>query len=241
LNTLIDQIYRTKSVEDACGNTFDIGSTIKYSEGLAVYEFVREVGASNTLEIGMGYALSTLFICQAHKENGHGSHTAIDPKQSIDYQDVGLLNITRAGLQNTLRFFDRPSHEVLPQLIEKGEKFDFIFIDGKHLFDFVIVDFFFSDILLKCGGHLMLHDYWMPAIRKALAFILTNRRYEVVRNSVARKRSSWVKIGGVALNIFQNARDVFSPRLIMAAGGLNYCLLHKMSDDDRSDGHFNIF
>jgi hypothetical protein len=189
----------------------------------------------------MGYALSTLFICQAHSDNGNGCHTAIDPKQTIEYQDVGLLNISRLGFQNILRFYDRPSCEVLPQLIERGEKFDFVFVDGKHLFDFVLVDFFFADILLKTGGHIMFHDYWMPAIRKVLGFVLTNRKYAAVRNAVARKRTVWMKIGGVALNIFQNGRDVFSPKLIMAAGGLNYCLLRKMADDDRSDGHYRLF
>lgn len=47
-----------------------------------------------------------------------------------------------------------------------GERFDFVFIDGRHLFDCVLVDFFYVDRLLEIGGYLALDDLWMPAVRK---------------------------------------------------------------------------
>ena len=46
------------------------------------------------------------------------------------------------------------SYIALPKLLEKYKYnyFDFIFIDGFHTFDYTLVDFFFSNLLLKING-----------------------------------------------------------------------------------------
>jgi len=70
--------------------------------------------------------------------------------------------------------------DALPRLCAEGERFDFVFIDGRHLFDCVLVDFFYVDRLLEVGGYVALDDLWMPAVRKVKSFILRNRSYELV-------------------------------------------------------------
>jgi predicted O-methyltransferase YrrM len=130
-----------------------------------------------TIEIGMGYGVSTLCICQAHHDNGSGSHTAIDPYEDTSFKSIGLLNLERAGLQQAFRFYQARSDEVLPQLCAQKERFDLAFIDGNHLFDAVLVDFFFTDKLLNVGGYVAFDDLWMPSVRKAASFVMRNRTY----------------------------------------------------------------
>ena len=167
MNALLEHIYRTGYVEDAEGNLIDPSlASVSYERGMLLCELVQREKFENTLEIGMAYGLSTLFICQAHHDKGAGRHTAIDPNQDTVFKSVGLLNIKRAGLNNIFRFFQAPSYEILPQLCTAGEHFDFAFVDGMHLFDYVLVDFFYIDKLLTVGGYIVLDDLWMPAIQK---------------------------------------------------------------------------
>ena len=116
MNQIIERIYCTGKVEDAQGNVLRHDSSVTYETGILLYNFVRAVKPVRTLEIGMAYGLSTLFICQAHRDNGSGCHTAIDPFEEERYQTIGLLNIERAGLRDVLRFYQAPSEQVLPQL-----------------------------------------------------------------------------------------------------------------------------
>lgn len=241
MNPVIDRIYATRRVEDDEGNILDIEPGVKYAEGLALYDLIRNRGAGETLEVGMAIGLSALFMCQAHKDGGGGRHTAVDPRQGEEYRFTGVKNVERAGLGSYLRLLHAPSDEALPRLVSDGETFDLIFIDGKHLFDFVLVDFYYADKLIRPGGCVVLHDYWMPAVRKALSFVLRNRQYKVVRDHGTSPWSLMTRIGGFFLNLFQSRNDIFSLKLVLAAGGRNYCALEKLEDDARLDGHFRNF
>jgi predicted O-methyltransferase YrrM len=150
-NELITEIYSTGYVRDIDGKQTNslLKSAIPFDQGMALYNWIRHTEARHTLEVGMAYGLSTLFICQAHLDNGkHGHHVAIDPKQSTDFRSIGLLNIQRAKLMDILEFFEAPSYSILPQLLQREERFDLVFIDGMHTFDYTLVDFFYSDLLL---------------------------------------------------------------------------------------------
>lgn len=241
MNPLIQQIYATRTVEDDDGNRFDIFPAIKYSEGQALYQLIRSRKAARTLEIGMAQGLSSLFMCQAHFDDGAGIHTAVDPRQSSEWRSIGLANVRRAGLEGFFRFIEAGSDAALPDLIAAGEEFDLIFIDGKHLFDFVLVDFYFSDKLIRPGGCVVFHDYWMPAIRKALSFVLANRKYKVISPPSQSRWSPFARFTGFFLSLVQNHSDVFSLRLILAPSGRNYWALEKLADDERVDGHFKRF
>jgi hypothetical protein len=80
-----------------------------------------------------------------------------------------------------VRVIEEPSHVALPRLLAEGVRLDFALIDGRHLFDFAIVDFFYVDQMLEVGGVLAFHDTWMSAIAHAAAFVQRNRDYEPVR------------------------------------------------------------
>lgn len=231
MNSLIEQIYRTEKVEDATGQLIPcFPMAIPYETGISLYDMVREYHLCRTIELGMAYGLSTLFIRQAQAECSQRIHVAIDPYQSSMWQGIGLLNIKRAGLDDNLQFYESPSDEVLPRLCAEGEKFDMAFIDGSHLFDYALVDFFYLDKLLKMGGYIVFDDLWMPAVRRVLMFILRNRSYELVRRRMRLKVPLWRQLRHAATRIWQEP---------LALGGLpslgwwNLCILRKVATDTR--------
>jgi hypothetical protein len=72
------------------------------------------------------------------------------------------------------------SIHALSRLIKQKKKFDFIFIDGNHRFDDVLVDFYLSDQLLSPGGLIAFDDMWMASVRTVVNFIKSNRQYNIV-------------------------------------------------------------
>lgn len=145
-------------------------SAVKDAEAAFLYRLVSEQKLERTLEIGFAYAKSGAHIMAASGSR----HVAIDPFQAA-FDDVGLKNIERLGLASNLEFYRDYSHAVLPRLLEKGRKFDFVFVDGGHRFDEIFVDFYFGDLLLDQGGYLLLHDTWMRSTRLVESFLERNR------------------------------------------------------------------
>jgi predicted O-methyltransferase YrrM len=255
-NEIISGIYERGFAENRQGEkVFALQSGIPYDEGMTIYDLIRRTKAERTLEVGLAYGLSALFACQAHSDNDIGGiHTAIDPEQSKVFESIGEFNIERAGLEQQFRFFEACSYEILPQLLKQGERFDFIFIDGMHVFDFTLVDFFYADLLLKPDGYLMFDDLWMPSVRKVVLYILRNRRYKLdtqwiwkpksflrrfldfIRRDTARR----IKI---RLTLKHQLRSPFDLSLIWFAwkGCLKYQVLQKMGEDDRSWSYHKEF
>ncbi|PSF35561.1 hypothetical protein C7H19_16260 [Aphanothece hegewaldii CCALA 016] len=230
MNSLLEHIYTVGRVEDSQGNLIDpFPTATPLKIGLFLKETINKYSLKNTLEIGMAYGLSSLFICQAHQDAGSGYHTAIDPKQSQKWQSIGLLNIKRAGLENKLRFFEERSDKVLPQLFIQGEKIDFAFIDGNHLFDYTLVDFFYIDHLLSVGGYIAFDDIWMPSVRKVVSFVLTNRNYELIPVKIEEQLST--QLWRISKRFMQNPFEINDLKFKMFSS--NVCLVKKISEDQR--------
>jgi predicted O-methyltransferase YrrM len=176
---LIDRIYETGKVEAPDGSALDaFPEALPERHARELARLVRELNLVRTLETGMAYGLSTLAICGVHEQRGEGEHIAIDPYQSTDWRGIGRLNLERAGLAHRARLIEARSDEVLPRLRDDGVRIDFALIDGLHLFDAALVDFFHADRMLETGGIVVFHDTWMPAIAQVAGFVQANRAYE---------------------------------------------------------------
>jgi len=134
--------------------------------------FIKKHNCKKILEVGMADGMSSIAILAVL--NGEGSLTSIDPYQSTYWSSNGLKNIKELNLDKNHTFIEKFNYVALPELLAKGEKYDLIFIDGSHIFDYVILDNFYADLLLKKGGYLINDDMWMPAIKKAYSFIKNN-------------------------------------------------------------------
>lgn len=248
MNKVIEQIYATGQVLDADGKARSAFPTsVPLDEGEALYTMVRKTGARRTLEIGLAYGLSTLFLCEALKDNGGGEHTTLDPYQMEHWNGIGVLNIQRAGLSQYLRFMNLSAHEGLPKLLSAAEKFDLVFVDGGHLFDYTLLEFFYADLLIPVGGYLFFDDLWMPSQQKVINFILRNRNYqfapeysppppsrlEIIKRSVkhvAREmKAKRISSLGPLSSVYGPAADV------------RWVALRKCGSDVRAWDHFNRF
>ncbi|MDX1531538.1 MAG: class I SAM-dependent methyltransferase [Rhodothermales bacterium] len=239
MNAVIERIYRTGLVEDAQGRTYPHDtSAVFYATGKLLYDHVRSARPARTLEIGLAYGVSTLFICQALRDNGAGAHTAIDPLEASEYHSIGLTNVERAGLSDLFRFYKAPSAAVLPQLHARRERFDFAFVDGRHHFDYALVDLFYVDQMLPVGGCVAVDDLWMPGVRKAASFLLRNRPYVLVPTPAGVRTpvpQRWLNLGR---RVLQNPLGWDWPLKLVPQ---NVALLRKVGDDDRVWDHHRPF
>jgi predicted O-methyltransferase YrrM len=153
----------------------DALTRIDPDKGMCLYDLCRSLKPQKTVEIGLGYGYSTLYILAALRENGMGSHTAIDPYQFV-WNEIGFNQPDKVAMGHAFRFICEKSFPAMADLARKGERFELIFIDGSHRFDDVLVDFTLSAEASPVGGYILLDDLWMPSIQCAVSFIRKNRK-----------------------------------------------------------------
>lgn len=183
---LLEDLYQGEEHlgSDGQRHRIDTKTRISRAQGEYLQQLALESGAERTLEVGMAYGFSTLFLLAAHAQRGRGLHTALDPFESRVWHGIGLKKVEQSGCERYFRFFEQTSIEALPALRRERESFDLVYIDGNHQFDAVIVDFHLSDPICKVGGHIVLDDMWMPAIQSATRFIERNLPYERVNQPI---------------------------------------------------------
>jgi predicted O-methyltransferase YrrM len=178
---LLAELYERRQVRDDAGELLELFPTsIPVEHAVRLAETVRDRELTRTVETGMAYGLSTLAIAGVHAARESGEHVAIDPIQSTKWRSLGRAHVRRAGLERYVEVLEERSDEALPRLAAEGRECDFVFIDGHHLFDFVLVDFFYADRMLVEGGIVAFHDPWIPAVGRVLDFVRHNRAYEVM-------------------------------------------------------------
>jgi predicted O-methyltransferase YrrM len=184
MNPVLSEILRSRRALSPDGKrSIDVHSTISAAEGQMLSRLIAQRKPKISLEVGLAFGISALFICEALTDaTAHPRHIVIDPAQNAPeyWSGVGLANLERAGYRGFVEFIEKPSQIALPELVAAGQKVDFAFIDGEHLFDHALVDFFFIDQLMNVGGVVVLDDASWPSLRRLARFIASNRNYKVV-------------------------------------------------------------
>lgn len=183
LEKSIEELYARGTILGEDGTEFDIlPMSLTPERGAFLRDVCRAERPQATVEIGMAYGLSTLFIVQTLLEAGAASckHTVMDPFQSGIFHDAGRRLIREAGVDRLIEFHQDASEYVLPRLLREGRRFDLAFIDGNHRFDHVFVDLFYIDRLLKDSGMLVLDDCFLDSVHFACRFAQTNYGYTPV-------------------------------------------------------------
>lgn len=147
----------------------------------------REIDARRTIETGMAAGHSAVAIASVHAGRGEGHHTCLDPYQTAQWESAGLELCERAGVRDLVELVEQPSELALPRLAAEGARFDLAFVDGLHLFDHVLIDFFYFDRMLEVGGVVVFHDTWMPAVQKAVGYVVSNRAYRRIEGRTAER------------------------------------------------------
>ena len=151
-------------------------------EGAALRDLVIEAGALRTFETGLGFAVSTLCICEGLLVNGPGAtHVAMDPFQmkhaptsGTTYAGIGLRTLEEAAVRSLVEFHGQESQIVLPRLLEQGRTFDLAFIDGSHRFEAVFLDLVYAARLMPDGALVFVDDTQILSVRRAMEFCIDN-------------------------------------------------------------------
>lgn len=137
-------------------NTIKIDSSIKSFEGIYITNIINKYNFKKCLEIGFANGVSAVYILK----NINTSLISIDPYQKTQWKNNGVKLIKNLKLNKRHKCIEKKSYEALPELLKKDgiNQYDFIFIDGWHTFDYTLVDFFYSNLLLKVGGIIIIDD-----------------------------------------------------------------------------------
>jgi predicted O-methyltransferase YrrM len=181
----IRSVYQRDYVVDRSGTRKPLAGAISLDESLYIANLIQENKLTRTMETGVANGLSALAMTLAAKSlDGH--HTGIDPCQRTHHNETALVLLEEFGVQDSFSFMDGPAHLEVPKLINAREQFDLIFIDGMHLFDFKLIDVFLSDLVLRDGGWLLLHDLLIPSVKKTTRFIARHKDYRQVQTPALR-------------------------------------------------------
>src|SRR6266576_2929772 len=181
MNSHIESIYRTRRIIGKSGIEMALHSEVDPAEGELIQRIISEDSSvSKTLEIGCGYGLSALHICDALRQRSNPHHTIIDPFQYSEWDGAGIKNLEDAGF-TFFKLIEKGSEVVLPELLSVGEgTFDLVFIDGWHTFDHTVLECFYATRLLRIGGYLLIDDAGMPSVGRAAYYFSRFPCYEVV-------------------------------------------------------------
>jgi predicted O-methyltransferase YrrM len=163
------------------------------AEGAAIRSWVIREAAFRTIEVGLGYGMSALFVCEGLLSNGgpDARHVVIDPHQEIRFAGCGLQFLDEAGVAGMVDHHIGESQIVLPGLVSAGCQFDLAVVDGNHRFDAVFVDLYYLGRLLRPGGIIFLDDYHLPGIARAASFFVANLGWSKEEICTAEDRHHW--------------------------------------------------
>ena len=174
---------------------------VSAAEGEALRRWVSREGARRSIEIGLGYGISALFICEGLLGNGDAaaSHVAVDPYQATRFGNCGLQVLEEAGVASLVEHHAEESQIALPRFLSEGRRFDLAFVDGNHRFDGVFLDLVYLGRLLRPGAIVLVDDYQLPAVARAASFFVANLGWTVEAVSPADDLHRWAALRTSAL------------------------------------------
>lgn len=161
-----------------------VHSSIPRAVGQFLQDLIVEHRPQVSLEVGLGYGVSALFICEALAAAGGRQHIVIDPDQfeacrGDQWHGAGIAALQAAGYGELVELRADVSYRVLPELEAAGVRVDFAFVDAWHTFDYCLMDAVLIDRILNVGGILVLNDAHWPSVHRVCRYLLTNRAYRV--------------------------------------------------------------
>jgi predicted O-methyltransferase YrrM len=186
-------------------------------EGAALRRRVLSEQAQATLEVGLGYGIATLYICEALLENhADARHVTIDPYQFVGrdhhrtrLDGAGIRALEQAGIRDLVEFYEEESQIALPRLLHQGRRFDLAFLDGNHRFEGVFLDLIYSGRLLKERGIVFVVDTQLNGVSKAVNFCLTNLGWSVEDTGAEGDAHEWAVLRVSAADVFQRPFNHF--------------------------------
>ena len=256
MNAVLDRILDTQTVSDGVitlplrhPDFPALPVALDAKEGQFLTDIIQNLNATTTLEVGMAYGVSTLYICDALatlKPKHPARHIVLDPFQSTQWRGIGLANVHQAGYGTMVELHEERSEFALPRLVQEGVRLDFAFVDGWHTFDHVLVELFYLDRMLRPGGVIAFDDADRRSVNRVIRYALNYPNYKVYGTSTRSSgRSSWL---GNARRVLQKVpsadrivrRDVLFRDWDLGIFG-SCVAIQKTGDHARSSGWYSDF
>jgi predicted O-methyltransferase YrrM len=177
----LKSMYKTESQLGSDGISHEIDSItrVSFSQGSVLAAIHNNIKPSLSIEIGLAYGFSALFVLDSMFENNYGKHVAIDPYEVTDWHGIGLQSIHNLKFDEKFEWQEAMSIDALNTMRREGVRAQYIYIDGHHTFDAALIDFCCSDKILDTGGVIILDDMCLPSIKTVVSFIKNNfQHYE---------------------------------------------------------------
>jgi predicted O-methyltransferase YrrM len=166
---------------DGIAHEIDSITSVSFLQGSALAAIHNSIKPSVSIEVGLAYGYSALFILDSMFEHNYGKHIAIDPGEATYWHGIGLKAIHDLEFNDRFEWQEAMSIDALSKMHRDGVNAQFIYIDGNHTFDAALIDFCCSDRILDTGGVIILDDMWMPSIKTVVSFIKNNlNHYDIV-------------------------------------------------------------
>lgn len=179
VNPVLRELLDTQIVSSADGKSYPLRGNVPMLEAQIMQAWIERYKPCRLLEIGMGYAISTLFICDVLlTQEQFESYHVIDPHQLTAFHDLGLYNLTRAGYREMFTFHRSPSEVCLPDMWSEDVRIDFVFIDGGHSFYNVFVDYFYASRMLDPGGIILFDDIQFEEVGRVVEHLESSGDYQ---------------------------------------------------------------
>ena len=204
MNKEIENIFITKHIK--LNNKNNNPTKIHSAIGRKEFEFLYNLTLNNKLvkciEVGMAFGISALAICKALEKIGKGKLLSIDPFQTTQWNSNGLKLLKKMDLSKYHKLIENKSFNALPLLLNKNtnenkninkninmnkninknmntnkNKYDLVFIDGWHTFDYTLVDAFYADQLTKIGGYIVIDDVLHFSVKQCIKYLDTNYKH----------------------------------------------------------------
>lgn len=202
-NSILDSVRKTASYKVNSKEVKVTGGIIE-RHIKALFNMIRQHRPQIVLEIGMGFGISTLTILNAIRANGNNAMLwTIEPDQGA-MRDTALEAIEDQELSAFHQLINEPDYVALPKLLQDDAKIEFAYIDGCHIFDYVMIDMFYVDKLLQVGGIIGFNDCGWRGVDKTIRFMNKFRKYEMIESGLTKDFTSQ--------NILYNVIKRFSGR-----------------------------
>jgi predicted O-methyltransferase YrrM len=149
-------------------------SAINGKEGLFLINIIKKYNFKKCLEVGMAYGISAFYILT----NQNVNLISIDPFQNTQWNNYGMNLLKEFNFDKRHELYEMKNYIALPKLLDiHSNTFDCIFIDGFHTFDYTLLDFFYSNLLLKLNGIIIIDDALHYGVSKCIKYIENNYNF----------------------------------------------------------------
>jgi predicted O-methyltransferase YrrM len=148
-------------------------------QGDFIYLVVQQSGYARCLETGFATGSTAVYMLAATAAKA-GHVVSIDNSQGGHAIDVGRNCVERSGMADRHELFLEDSSSVIRRLRERGDSFDFAFLDGWKTFDHLAYELFLLDEMMPVGGMIVFDDSYMPGVRQAIRLLCRYYAFEEV-------------------------------------------------------------